>query len=93
MDIRLRELELLAKIDRCGRLTVGPLNGPERDGGRDVTLQITHSGRVRMAELREFRSAKLREQYEILWDGRYFDTDLRIARSMLLSRLRLLWVT
>jgi diguanylate cyclase (GGDEF)-like protein len=49
-------------------------------GGREVSLQITHSGRVRMAELRQtLRSAKLRDGFGILWDGRHFDVDLRIA--------------
>ena len=31
MDLRIRELELLAKIDRSGRLSHGPFQGPERD--------------------------------------------------------------
>lgn len=50
-------------------------------GGRDVTLYITHSGRVRMAELGQMlRSGRIRDRYDILWDGRHFDTDLRIAQ-------------
>jgi hypothetical protein len=131
MDIRLRELEFLADVDRGGRLTVGPLSGSEKDlaaflvfngyvndfrvswvhdercfpnslpgesvlerklhserintlsrvlGDRDVSLEITHAGGVRMAELRHaLRSDKLREQHGILWDGRHFDMDLRVA--------------
>jgi diguanylate cyclase (GGDEF)-like protein len=49
-------------------------------GGKEVGLQITHAGRVRMAELSQaLRSGKIREQYGILWDGRHFDQDLNIA--------------
>ena len=48
-------------------------------GGQTVDLRITHAGRVRMAELaQQFRSARIREQFGILWDGRHFDPDLRI---------------
>jgi diguanylate cyclase (GGDEF)-like protein len=48
-------------------------------GGRAVSLRITHAGRIRVAELtQEFRSARIREQTGILWDGRHFDPDLRI---------------
>ena len=48
-------------------------------GGQPVLLRITHAGRVRMAELSEaFRSARIREPFGILWDGRHFDPDLRI---------------
>lgn len=48
-------------------------------GGMPITLQITHAGRVRMSELNEaFRSARIREPFGILWDGRHFDSDLRI---------------
>jgi diguanylate cyclase (GGDEF)-like protein len=131
MDIRFRELELLVRIERSGRLSWGPFQGPERDivayliyhgyvngltlpwvhderllvtalpgeseferrmhidritslsrilGGQDASLQITHAGRVRISELRQtLRSGRLREQHEVLWDGRHFDMDLRIA--------------
>ena len=48
-------------------------------GGKVVALQISHAGRLRMAELaQQFRSARIREQFGILWDGRHFDPDLRI---------------
>ena len=48
-------------------------------GGRSVTLIITHAGRVRMAELaQDLRSAKIRESYGILWDGRHCDQDMKI---------------
>lgn len=48
-------------------------------GGHPVVLQITHAGRVRIAELNEaFRSARIREPFGILWDGRHFEPDLRI---------------
>lgn len=48
-------------------------------GGKGASLRITHAGRVRIAELtQELRSASIREQFGILWDGRHFDQDLRI---------------
>lgn len=48
-------------------------------GGQLVVLQISHAGRVRIAELNEaFRSSRIREPFGILWDGRHFDPDLRI---------------
>ena len=47
---------------------------------QEVALYITHAGRVRLAELKDsLRSGRIREQFDIIWDGRYFDTDLRIA--------------
>jgi diguanylate cyclase (GGDEF)-like protein len=47
---------------------------------QEIELYITHAGRVRLAELKDsLRSARIREQFDIIWDGRYFDTDLRIA--------------
>jgi diguanylate cyclase (GGDEF)-like protein len=48
--------------------------------GREVTLRLTHRGRVRLSELKQaLRSGKAREPFGILWDKRHFDTDLRMA--------------
>ena len=48
-------------------------------GGQPALLRITHAGRVRIAELTEaFRSSRIREPFGILWDGRHFDSDLKI---------------
>lgn len=47
---------------------------------QEITLYITHAGRVRLEELKDsLRSGRIREQFDIIWDGRHFDTDLRIA--------------
>lgn len=50
-------------------------------GGLQVELHLTHLGRLRLAELRETltRSNRIREPFGVLWDGRHFDQDLRIA--------------
>jgi diguanylate cyclase (GGDEF)-like protein len=49
-------------------------------GGNEVTMYITHEGRLRLAELREtLKSNRNREPFGILWDGRHFETDVRIA--------------
>ena len=61
-------------------------------GGQSVSLQITHAGRVRMAELNEaFRSARIREPFGILWDGRHFESDLRIRLLMHLQNRHSFW--
>ena len=50
-------------------------------GGLEVSLYITHSGRVRIAELSQtLRSGKLRDPFGILWDRRHFDVDLRVVQ-------------
>lgn len=49
-------------------------------GGEKVTLQLTHLGRVRLAELRQaVQTGRIREEFNILWDGRHFETDARLA--------------
>src|SRR6266478_3392662 len=43
-------------------------------------LRLTHSGRVRVSELKQaLRAGRIREQYGMLWDGRHLQTDLQIA--------------
>jgi diguanylate cyclase (GGDEF)-like protein len=49
-------------------------------GGHDVTLTIGHTGRLRIARLRdELRSNKIREPFGILWDQRHSDQALAVA--------------
>jgi hypothetical protein len=48
--------------------------------GRSVHLELSHSGRVRLSELKQAMTAgKIRERYGILRDGRHLETDLSIA--------------
>ncbi len=47
---------------------------------RELSLRLTHAGRVRRSELKQqLMAGKVREQHGILWDGRYLEIDLRIA--------------
>jgi hypothetical protein len=45
--------------------------------GEEVHLELTHSGRVRLSELKQaLRSGRSREPHGILWDGRHLEQDL-----------------
>ena len=69
------ESELERAIHRQRVLTISRILG-----GEAVSVRVTHAGRVRVAELTSaLHTSRLREQYDILWDGRHFETDLRIA--------------
>jgi GGDEF domain-containing protein len=47
---------------------------------KDSTLRITHEGAVRRAELAEqLKASRIREPMGLVWDGRHFDRDTRIA--------------
>lgn len=48
--------------------------------GTGQSLRTTHSGRVRMSELKQaLRSGRAREPFGILWDARHWREDLQIA--------------
>jgi GGDEF domain-containing protein len=51
-----------------------------RLGKRSISLSITHAGAVRRAELEEqLQTGRIKEPMELLWDGRHFRRDARIA--------------
>jgi diguanylate cyclase (GGDEF)-like protein len=48
--------------------------------GQETYLQITHSGRIRLSELRqELKRDRIRDEFGILWDKRHLMDALRIA--------------
>jgi diguanylate cyclase (GGDEF)-like protein len=48
--------------------------------GEEVSLRLTHKGRVRLSELKQaLRSGKTRDSFDILWDVRHLDRDLQVA--------------
>jgi diguanylate cyclase (GGDEF)-like protein len=49
-------------------------------GQKDVRLELTHLGRVRLSELSQaLRSGREREPFGILWDVRHWEQDVQIA--------------
>lgn len=48
--------------------------------GQVIDLRISHKGRVRLAELEQtIKTGRERDSFGILWAGRYWERDLRIA--------------
>jgi diguanylate cyclase (GGDEF)-like protein len=48
--------------------------------GEQVSLEMGHPGRLRLAELQEeLKATRLRERFNILFDGRHVDRDLSVA--------------
>ncbi len=48
--------------------------------GQEVSLEIGHPGRVRLAELQDqLKATRIREPFNILFDGRYVERDLAVA--------------
>lgn len=48
--------------------------------GESVELEITHAGAVRRAELvQQLQTGRIKEPMELIWDGRHFRRDTRIA--------------
>jgi diguanylate cyclase (GGDEF)-like protein len=49
-------------------------------GEQQVSLKLTHRGRVRLSELKQaLRAGREREPFGILWDVRHWEQDLQIA--------------
>lgn len=45
-----------------------------------ISVRISHKGRIRLAELEQsIKTGREREEFGILWAGRYWERDLRIA--------------
>lgn len=70
----------MGKVSSMFEGVLRPLVWQLRRGGKPTELRLSHRGAVRRAELeQQLKSGRIKEPMGLVWDGRHFRQDARIA--------------